>query len=126
VPDFNPGLAELIKKAMAREPAHRFQTADEFKKAIEDWAQTGEGVGVLPAETNRPGMASMPDRSGAQVAQPVSLTGGAPAQAAGLAGAEPKARGVRAAVAVRRATLGSSQAWRSWACSWWAAARSRP
>lgn len=45
VPDIDPAFAEIIRRAMAREPAHRFQTAKEFQLAIEQWA-TGSGAGA--------------------------------------------------------------------------------
>ncbi len=44
VPDLPPEFAALIRKSMAREPADRFQTAEEFKKALADWsAKAAEG-----------------------------------------------------------------------------------
>lgn len=59
VPDINPGFAEIIRRAMAREPAHRFQTAKEFQAAIEHWAN-GAGVVTHADMTGpRPAMPSL-------------------------------------------------------------------
>jgi serine/threonine-protein kinase len=41
VPDIDPGFATIVNKAMAREPAHRFQSCEEFQTALTTWAQTG-------------------------------------------------------------------------------------
>ncbi len=47
VPDLSPEMAALIRKSMAREPADRFQTAEEFKQALADWSakDAAEGPG---------------------------------------------------------------------------------
>ncbi len=37
VPGFDPGFSAIIRKAMAREPNHRFQTAGEFAAAVDSW-----------------------------------------------------------------------------------------
>jgi eukaryotic-like serine/threonine-protein kinase len=38
IPGFDPGFAQIIQRAMARDPAHRFQSADEFANAVRPWA----------------------------------------------------------------------------------------
>jgi len=38
VPDLSPEFAAIIRKAMAREPADRYQTAQEFKQVLADWS----------------------------------------------------------------------------------------
>ena len=38
VPGFDPGFGAVIRKAMMREPDHRFSTAYEFVQAIDAWA----------------------------------------------------------------------------------------
>jgi hypothetical protein len=38
-------------KASARDPAHRFQNADEFIAALEAWEKTGSAVALPPAES---------------------------------------------------------------------------
>jgi serine/threonine-protein kinase len=48
VPDINPAFATIIKKAMAREQAHRFTSCQEFSDALDAWAATGSGVDVPP------------------------------------------------------------------------------
>jgi serine/threonine-protein kinase len=37
VPDIDPTFAAIVDKAMARDPAQRYQTAEEMKAAIEGW-----------------------------------------------------------------------------------------
>ncbi|MFO0677474.1 MAG: hypothetical protein U0169_13145, partial [Polyangiaceae bacterium] len=37
VPGLDPGFAAIVRKAMARDPAQRFQTATDFQDAILDW-----------------------------------------------------------------------------------------
>src|SRR5690606_14597912 len=58
VPDIDRTFAEIIRRAMAREPAHRFQTAKEFQAAMEAWA--GGRVSMPQADMTgpRPAMAS--------------------------------------------------------------------
>ena len=59
VPDLPPELAAIIRKSMAREPADRFQTAEEFKQALADWSAKAEaeaspqfdGLATLDAQT---------------------------------------------------------------------------
>jgi len=49
VPDLDPAFASIILKAMARDVSQRFQTADEFAKAILAWEKQGTKVTVPPA-----------------------------------------------------------------------------
>lgn len=37
VPDIDPAFAAIVEKAMARDPADRFQSAEEMKRALESW-----------------------------------------------------------------------------------------
>jgi serine/threonine-protein kinase len=48
VPDINPAFATIVKKAMAREQAHRFASCHEFRAALEAWSKQGVGVNVPP------------------------------------------------------------------------------
>jgi eukaryotic-like serine/threonine-protein kinase len=48
VPDLDPAFATLITKAMARDPAQRFQSADQFIAAIDAWLKTGQAVSIPP------------------------------------------------------------------------------
>jgi hypothetical protein len=45
-PGIDAGFAAIVTKAMARDPAHRFQTAREFQQALAQW---GAGQGPLLA-----------------------------------------------------------------------------
>ena len=47
-PDIDPRFAAIVTKAMARERSDRFQTADEFRAALEEW-RVGAGLGRLSA-----------------------------------------------------------------------------
>jgi hypothetical protein len=70
VPDLDPSFATLIMKAMARDPAQRFQTAEEFIAAIDGWLKTGAAVSIPPtadpaaaaliASGTRPAVAATP------------------------------------------------------------------
>ena len=52
VPDLDPAFASIILKAMARDVSHRFQTADEFVRAIESWESGGVAVSIPPPEAS--------------------------------------------------------------------------
>jgi len=52
VPDLDPAFASIILKAMARDVSQRFQTADEFSKAIAAWEKQGTKVSVPPATSS--------------------------------------------------------------------------
>src|ERR1700755_353660 len=43
-PNLDPGFAAIVTKAMARDPAHRFQTSREFQQALAQW---GAGQGAM-------------------------------------------------------------------------------
>jgi serine/threonine-protein kinase len=64
-PDLNPAFATIVKKAMAREQAQRFESCRDFIRALQTWAQTGAGVEV-PAQGG--GEAYLPDADPAQAA----------------------------------------------------------
>ncbi len=48
LPDIDPAFASIVRKAMARDQAHRFETCPQFQEALESWANTGAGVTVPP------------------------------------------------------------------------------
>jgi serine/threonine-protein kinase len=48
VPDLDPAFASLISKAMARDMNQRFQSTDEFIRALDGWMQRGAAVTVPP------------------------------------------------------------------------------
>jgi serine/threonine protein kinase len=48
-PDVDAAFESVTQKAMARDPAHRFDTADEFVKALDAWIATGSAVTIPPA-----------------------------------------------------------------------------
>jgi len=45
-PSIDPGFAAIVIKAMARDPAHRFQNAREFQQALVQWA-SGQGASLV-------------------------------------------------------------------------------
>jgi eukaryotic-like serine/threonine-protein kinase len=53
IPGFDPGFAQIIQHAMARDPAHRFQSADEFASAVRPWA--GMSAAAPSAQPSYPG-----------------------------------------------------------------------
>jgi hypothetical protein len=59
VPDIDAGFAALVGKAMAREPAARFQSARDFQLALEHWANNAG-----PELANALRMAASPPRPG--------------------------------------------------------------
>jgi serine/threonine protein kinase len=48
VPDLDPAFCSIVSKGMARELEHRFQTAQQFGEALDNWARTGQAVTVPP------------------------------------------------------------------------------
>jgi serine/threonine-protein kinase len=50
VPELDPAFETLVQKAMARAPERRFQTAEEFIAALDNWKGSGAAVTVPPPE----------------------------------------------------------------------------
>jgi serine/threonine-protein kinase len=103
VPDLDRAFAALIARAMARDPAARFQNAAELQAAVAAWA-SGAGVTVESADTVLPaGIAgAMRGQSAAELglAKTVAPDTGAPAPSARPAGRRPIAMGLAAALAL--------------------------
>ena len=60
-PSIDRGFAAIVAKAMAREPAHRFQSAHEFQQALGMWG-AGHGAQLVGAlSPPRPAAASAPN-----------------------------------------------------------------
>jgi serine/threonine-protein kinase len=76
VPGMDPYFASIVEKAMARDPAHRFQTAAELSDAISGWLA---GAPPAPDITVRAGTPAAFDRTALGMA-------GQPSQAGGAAG----------------------------------------
>src|SRR5262245_46420171 len=51
VPDLDPAVDSIIMKASARDPAHRFQTTEEFAAALDAWEHTGAPVSLPPDQS---------------------------------------------------------------------------
>jgi serine/threonine-protein kinase len=81
VPDLDPSFSAILRKAMAREPAQRFQTAVEFHAALSQWMQTGN-VPMFEDSSTMGARAPMASIAGAgpaihpQTPTPWSQTGG--------------------------------------------------
>ncbi|MET0592215.1 MAG: serine/threonine-protein kinase, partial [Polyangiaceae bacterium] len=48
VPDLDPSFCSIVSKGMARELEHRFQSAQQFSDALDNWMRTGQPVTVPP------------------------------------------------------------------------------
>jgi serine/threonine-protein kinase len=73
VPDLDPAFASIVLKAMARDVAHRFQTAAEFSAAIAAWIESGARVSIPPSAG---GEAVVPGASRAALASASGLVNG--------------------------------------------------
>jgi serine/threonine-protein kinase len=49
LPEIDPAFESITLKAMSRDTAHRFQSADEFSQSLERWAREGTPVTIPPA-----------------------------------------------------------------------------
>ncbi len=54
VPDIDPSFVAIVNKAMARDPAHRFATAQDFQQTLSQWA-SGNGAQLAAALAFTPG-----------------------------------------------------------------------
>lgn len=66
-PDVDPGFCAIVNKAMARDPAHRFSSAQEFQAALSQWA-AGYGpqlAAALAVQPSAPGAVPPPALPGA-------------------------------------------------------------
>lgn len=99
VPEIDPNFAAIINKAMARDPATRFQSAKEFQETLEQWAN-GAGaqlVNALKLPAPKPasgaeGTGQFPRQTPAPPAQQPMLSTGTPgswSNTGGVAAAQP-------------------------------------
>jgi serine/threonine-protein kinase len=85
VPGLDPAFAALIVRAMVRDPAGRFQTAQEFQAAVGQWLMTAAPDGMGGVLNGPPGMrASGP---GFTLSTPSASSGADLASSLGLSGA---------------------------------------
>jgi serine/threonine-protein kinase len=73
-PSLDPGFAAIVTKAMARDPAHRFQNAREFQQALAQW---GAGQGAMLANALRVPTSNL-GTSGMGEPSPPTLSTGTP------------------------------------------------
>jgi serine/threonine-protein kinase len=66
-PELDPAFASLISKAMARDRDQRFQTADDFMKALDDWLSRGAAVSV-PSSADPAAKSLIEPRSSSELA----------------------------------------------------------
>lgn len=71
-PSIDPGFAAIVTKAMARDPAHRFQNAREFQQALAQW---GSGQGAMLASSLRVPASSLGSSGLGQPSPPMLGTG---------------------------------------------------
>ncbi len=84
VPELDPSFCSIVSKGMARELEHRFQTAQQFAEALDNWARTGQPVTVPPehrsahqaASAAVPQAPAVPDITGAATEQPPPIGAG--------------------------------------------------
>jgi eukaryotic-like serine/threonine-protein kinase len=99
VPGVDPGFASIVNRAMARDPAHRFQSAREFQQALEQWAAGGApqlAAGPRPpmpsADYGAAGTGQHPALGGPHSGQPARTLGnGTPGSWANTGGVAPAA-----------------------------------
>ena len=96
VPDMDPNFAAIINKAMARDPATRFQTAKDFQQALEQWANGAgaELANALKLPAAKPSAEGTGQFSRHTPAQPPMLGTGTPgswSNTGGVAAAQPEA-----------------------------------
>lgn len=85
-PELDAGLASIIDKARQRDPAHRFQSAREFREALQSWLDTS-GSRPLSAGQLTARMFDAPPRGGQVPAFGATApAASAPASASALAG----------------------------------------
>jgi serine/threonine-protein kinase len=60
VPELDPAFGTLINKAMARDPAARFQTAAEFQEAVQHWIQGAPQAFAPPPNRATPAQVAVP------------------------------------------------------------------
>lgn len=58
-PELDDGFVTIILKAMSRDPEHRFQSADEFIGALNEWIASGKSVHVAPKSHINPALAGI-------------------------------------------------------------------
>jgi serine/threonine-protein kinase len=82
VPDLDPGIDSIIMKATARDPAHRFQSAQDFIAALDEWERSGSAVSVPPEQSLEAIVAATVPRASAgrglntPVGAPITASGG--------------------------------------------------
>jgi serine/threonine-protein kinase len=62
-PALEPGFENIIAHAMARDPAHRFQSAAEFISVLDAWLTDGAVVSLPPPQRTSVGAVSQPGQS---------------------------------------------------------------
>ncbi len=92
VPDLDPAFSSIIAKSMTRDLTQRFQTTNEFIKALDAWMRSGAAVSVPPAADAAAagllptGTARGPMSSQAHIDPSVSQPGASPTAGAGTSG----------------------------------------
>jgi hypothetical protein len=84
VPDLDPGIGQILRRALAREVDQRFPTAAEFQRALDAWLATGTTQIIAPAPKAvapppAPDSTMMIDPSEASISEPRPSIGAAEA-----------------------------------------------
>ncbi|HVU03163.1 MAG TPA: serine/threonine-protein kinase [Polyangiaceae bacterium] len=91
VPDLDPAFASIVMKAMVRDVAGRFQTADEFSQALKAWLEKGADVHVPVATRGDASIPGVPVGAFGKTGQNPSLTQGGGSRTGGAV--QPRATG---------------------------------
>jgi serine/threonine-protein kinase len=88
VPDLDPGFARIITQALAKDPADRFQSADDLAESLRRWAAaSGVALPYLSVPSSEVGHPSAPARAASDPQAPTRPDGGRVARA--TSGVEP-------------------------------------
>lgn len=60
VPELDPGIVAVVKKAMARDPAERYQSADEFSRALAAFTDEARGKTTVQLAPDPPVVSARP------------------------------------------------------------------
>ena len=73
VPNIDPGISAIVRRAMERDPAHRFQSAADFARALGEWQMANaSGAAYVPAHAPQ----ASPSGPGANGPAGLSQSGG--------------------------------------------------
>ncbi len=75
VPDLDPGFAAILRKAMAREPGDRYQTAEELSRTFQEFLARPKAAGGAPLPQQHPSAPRIPAQAQTPPPAPVHAQG---------------------------------------------------